>query len=167
MSLYACVPQLIKMLKNLEHWLDKGVALAQAKSFDPGVLLGSRLAPDQFPLLRQVQSACDVAKFTAARLTGQQAPRHPDTEQTLDEVRARIHTTISYLEGFKPADFEGAETRAIELPLFAGKRMVGLDYLYELQFPNFYFHAATAYAILRHNGVELGKRDYLGSLNLS
>jgi hypothetical protein len=164
MSLYAHIPQFIRMLGNLERWLDKGVAFAKAKSFDPVVLLNSRLAPDQYPLMRQIQSACDRAKFSAARLTGQQPPRNPDTEQTLDEIRARIRGTIAYLETFKPEDFAGAESRIVELPHYDGLRMVGSAYMLELQLPDFYFHATTAYAILRHNGVDLGKDDYIGEL---
>ena len=167
MSLYACVPQFIKMLENLERWLDKGVAFARQKPFDPVVLLQSRLAPDQYPLVRQVQCACDRAKFAAARLTGKQPPRNPDTEQTVDELRARIHGTIAFLKSFEPSDFAGAETRMVELPHYDGKRMVGSEYLTTLQLPDFYFHATTAYAILRHNGVDLGKDDFLGDLNLS
>ena len=167
MSLYESVPQFIKMLRNVGRWLDKGVAFAQQKSFDPVVLLGSRLAPDQYPLVRQIQSACDRAKFTAARLTGKQPPRNPDTEQTVDEIRARIQGTIAYLETFRPEDFAGAESRMVELPHYDGKRMAGSAYLRELQLPDFYFHLTTAYAILRHNGVDLGKDDYLGELDLS
>jgi hypothetical protein len=167
MSPYACVQQFIKMLRNLERWLDKGVAFAQSKAFDPAVLLNSRLAPDQYPLMRQIQGACDRAKFTAARLTGKQPPRNPDTEQSLDEIRARIHGTIAYLETFKPEDFAGVEERVVELPHYDGLRLVGSRYLIELQLPDFYFHATTAYAILRHNGVDLGKDDYLGELNPS
>ncbi len=167
MSPYACVLQFMKMLKNLEHWLDKAMAFAQKKSFDPLVLLNSRLAPDQYSLLQQIQSSCDMAKFTAARLSAKQPPRHPDTEQTLEEIRARIHSTVAYLETFKANDFEGAESRLVELPHFDGQHLVGSEYLIELQIPDFYFHITTAYAILRHNGVDLGKDDYLGKLNLS
>jgi uncharacterized protein len=167
MTLYATIPQLIKMLQNVERWLDRGEVFAKEKSFDPAVLLASRLAPDQFPLLRQVQALCDVAKFTAARLTAKVPPKHPDTEQTIEELRERIRGTIDYLRGFKPEDFDGAEERAVELPLFGGKRLLGRDYLTELQLPNFYFHVTTAYAILRHSGVGLGKTDYIGGLNLS
>jgi len=155
-----------KMLKNLDAWIEKGVAHAKAKSFDPNVLLGMRLAPDQYPLLRQVQSSCDNAKFMAARLSGKEAPKHPDTEQTVDEVRARIHTCVSHLDTFKASDFDGAETRLVTLPFMEGKVISGSDYLTEMALPNFYFHLTTAYAILRHSGVPLGKPDYIGSLNV-
>lgn len=167
MSLYeASVPQLKKMLNNLDKWLEAAVAFAQKKSFDPNTLLAARLAPDQYPLTRQVQSACDSAKFAAARLTGKEPPKHPDTEQTMDELRARVRTVVTYLEGFKPADFEGAEKRHVDLPFMEGKMMLGSDYLCEMALPNFYFHVTTAYSILRHNGVDLGKRDFMGSLNV-
>ena len=168
MSLYELtVPQYKKMLQNLERWLDKAVAFADQKKFDPKVLLEARLAPDQFPLTRQIQAACDQAKFCVARLTAKDPPSHPDTEQTVDELRARIHKVIAYLDGFRPGDFEGAETRRIELRLYGGKVISGQNYLVELQFPNFYFHVPTAYAILRHNGVDLGKSDFLGAVNFS
>jgi hypothetical protein len=159
---YASIMQTKKMLTNLEAWLDKATAHAQQKAFDPEVLLGARLAPDQYALLRQVQSACDSAKFLAARLTGKEPPKHPDTEQTLEQLRARIRTCVAYLETYQPADFEGAEARAVSLPSREGKLIKGADYLVEMGLPNFYFHVTTAYAILRHNGVDLGKRDYLG-----
>ncbi len=163
---HASVLELKKMLNNLDVWLDKAVAHAKTKSFDPVVLLGARLAPDQYPLVRQVQIVCDNAKSTAARLAGKEAPKHPDTEQTMDEVRARIRTCTSYLETFKAADFEGADARLVELPFMPGKVIVGSDYLTEMALPNFYFHATVAYSILRHNGVNLGKPDFIGSLNV-
>jgi hypothetical protein len=160
------VVQTKKMLGSIERWLDAAVAFAQKKSFDPETLLAARLAPDQYPLLRQIQVSCDNAKFIAARLSGKEAPKHPDTEKTLEEIRARIHAVTAYLDTFKPADFEGAATRHVELPFAEGKYLTGADYLREMALPNFYFHVTTAYAILRHNGVELGKRDFIGSLDL-
>jgi hypothetical protein len=167
MSLYEMsVPQFKKMLKNLDKWLGAAVDYAQKRSFDPNVLLSMRLAPDQYPLVRQVQAASDAAKFAAARLTGKDAPRHPDTEQTIDELRNRLRSCAAYLERFTPVDFAGAETRVIDLPLLEGKVLMGTDYLTEFALPNFYFHVTTAYAILRHNGVELGKRVFLGPLNI-
>lgn len=167
MSLYeASAPQFKKMLGNLGKWLEASAAHAQKKSFDPNVLLTARLAPDQYPLVRQVQSACDGAKFASARLASKEAPKHPDTEQTMDEIRARVEACSTYLATFTAADFTGAETRVIELPFLEGKLLSGRDYLNEMALPNFYFHVATAYAILRHNGVDLGKRDYIGSLTL-
>lgn len=168
MSLYDfTVPQLRRMLVNLDRWLTAGVAFAEKKKFDPAVLLASRLAPDQFPLLRQVQSACDHAKFAASRLAGKDPPRHPDTEQTLDEVRARIQTVLAYLDSFERGDFQGADERVITIgALPKGKVMIGAEYLSEFALPNFYFHITTAYSILRHNGVDLGKLDYIGQITL-
>jgi hypothetical protein len=167
MSLYeASVPQLAKMLKNLDKWLEAGEAFAAKKSADPNVLLTARLAVDQYALVRQVQAACDAAKFAAARLTGKEAPAHPDTEKTFEELHQRVRSVLAYLETFKAADFDGAEARAIELSFLPGKVISGADYLHEMVLPNFYFHVTTAYAILRHVGVDLGKRDFIGSMNL-
>jgi hypothetical protein len=160
---YAAVQQQKKMLGNLDAWIEKAIAFAKTKSFDPQVLLSDRLAPDMFPLTRQVQAACDNAKFTAARLSGKEPPKHPDTEQTIDEVRARIRTVLTYLETFKASDFDGAETRQVNVPALEGRSIPGLDYLLEFVQPNFYFHVTMAYAILRNNGVDVGKRDYLGA----
>jgi uncharacterized protein len=158
------VPQFIRILRNLDGWLDKAVAHAKTKSFDPTVLLNMRLAPDQYPLVRQVQGACDAAKFGAARLAGTDPPSHPDTETTMDEIRARIATCLAYLEGFKPSDFNGWRDRRISLPWMSGKWMRPEDYLVQMSIPNFFFHATHAYAILRHAGVDVGKRDYLGPI---
>ncbi len=166
LSLYhASIPQLEKMLKNLSRWLDKSVDYAKSKNFDPAVFLNARLAPNQFPLTKQIQSACDNAKFIAARLAGKDPPSHPDTETTLDELKARIAKVTDYVSTFKPSDFEGAETRKIALAWMPGKVLSGADYLFEFGLPNFYFHTTSAYAILRHNGVELGKADFIGSVN--
>ena len=167
MSMYeATVPQLHKMVGNIGGWLEAAAAHAKAKAFDPNVFVHARLAPDQYPLARQVQSACDSAKFAAARLSGKEAPKHPDTEQTLDELRARVKSVFDYLGTFKKADFEGVKERLIELPFMPGKVLAASDYLNEMVLPNFYFHATHVYAILRHNGVDLGKMNYIGSLNL-
>lgn len=167
MSLYeSTIPQFKITLGQIAKWLDAGVALAGAKKFEIDVLLNSRLAPDQYPLLRQIQSACDAAKSTAARLTGQEPPKHPDTETTLPEIRARIAKVLEYLDTFQAADFAGAEERKIVLPFIPDKYLLGADYVTQLQLPNFYFHVAHAYAILRHNGVALGKMDYIGQLTL-
>lgn len=163
---HAHVRQMAKMLSNLDRWLDAGVAHAEKKSFDPSVLLAARLAPDQYPLLRQIQAACDAAKFAAARTTGREPPKHPDTEQTLDEIRARIRTVLAYLETFGPADFDGMEARIVPLGFAKGKGMLATDYLSEMAIPNFYFHVTTAYAILRHNGVDVGKSLFMGSMTL-
>jgi hypothetical protein len=167
MSLYeASVPQLKKMLNNADKWLEAAVDHAKSKSFDPNVLLTARLAPDQYSLTRQIQAISDNAKFAAARLTGKEAPKHPDTETTMDELRARIRAVVEYLDTFTAADFAGAKDRLVELPFMPGKVLTAADYLNEMALPNFYFHATTAYAILRHNGVPLGKMNYIGSLNL-
>jgi hypothetical protein len=163
---FAAVTQCKKMLTNLDHWIEKSVALAQKKSFEPNVLLSARLAPDQYPLVRQVQSACDSAKAGAARLAGKEPPKHPDTETTVDELRARLRTVIAYLETFKAEDFAGAAERRIDLPFMEGKAILGHDYVVELMMPNFYFHLTHAYAILRHNGVDVGKMDFIGSINV-
>jgi hypothetical protein len=150
------------MLENLEDWLEKGEAYAKAKNFEPDVLAHARLAPDQFDLIRQVQSACDAAKYAAAYMSGQKAPSHPDTETTIAELRARSRTCVGYLETFKASDFTGGEERRVAPPWMQGKSVRGDHYLRRLATPNFYFHVTTAYAILRHNGVELGKGDFIG-----
>lgn len=164
MNLYdATVPVFTKLLGQIERWLDKAVAFADQKKFDPETLLVARLAPDQFAFLRQVQVACDNAKFCCARLTGKEAPSHPDTEKTIAELRARIQKTIDYLKTFKREDFEGAENRPCK-NAFMPAAMRGGDYLDHYALPNIHFHLTTAYAILRHNGVDVGKTDYLGPL---
>jgi hypothetical protein len=164
MSIYPTILEMKKLLRSLDACLEKGVAYATAKKFDPSVLLQSRLAPDMFPLLRQIQATCDQAKYAAARTAGKEPPSHPDTEQTMDEARKRIATVVSYLDGFKKADFDGVEARTISLPRWEGKSMTATDYFIEHAMPNFFFHLTTAYAILRNNGVDVGKRDFLGPL---
>jgi hypothetical protein len=163
---HAMITECQKLLTNLDGWLKKAEAHAKAKSYDPNVLLAARLAPDQYPLVRQVQSACDSAKFLAARLAGKDPPKHPDTEATVAELHARIEAVTTYLATFTDKDFEGADKRTIKLSWMEGKGLTGGDNLVHLAIPNFYFHLVTAYAILRHNGVELGKQDYIGSLPL-
>ena len=163
---YATVVQLTKMLRGLGRWLDQAEIQAKEKPFDPEVLLAARLAPDQYPLLRQIQAACDAAKFAAARTADKEPPKHPDTEQTLAEIRARLATTVAYLDTFSSDDFAGADELRVALPFLEGKKMRASDYLNEMAVPNFYFHLVTAYAILRHNGVPLGKRDYIGAFAL-
>lgn len=158
--------QMHKMLGQLDKWLETAAEYAKTKSFDPNVFLTLRLAPDQFAFVRQVQGACDVAKLAASRLTGKEAPSHPDTEQTLDELRARVRAVIAYVDGFSAMDFEGAASRTVSQPRWEGKTMTGADYFMEHAVPNFFFHTTHAYAILRHNGVSIGKRDYLGALTL-
>ncbi len=161
---YPMVLEMKKLLGQVDHWLETAAAHAKAKSFDPNVFLGLRLAPDQFAFARQVQTACDTAKLATARLAGKEAPSHPDTEQTLDELRARVATVVKYLAGFSAQALAGAATRVITQPRWEGKTMSGADYFLEHAVPNFFFHLTHAYAILRNNGVHLGKRDYLGAL---
>jgi uncharacterized protein len=161
---YATFGQMKKTLGQLSKWLDAAATFAQSRSFDPNLFLGHRLTLDQFPFVRQVQIACDTAKLGAARLAGKEAPSHADTEQTLDELRARVATVIAYLDGFSEADFRDAATRVITQPRWEGKVMTGADYFLEHVMPNFFFHASHAYALLRQAGVPIGKRDYLGTL---
>ena len=162
MSTFETISQFSRMLRNLDQWLQTGTTYAQQKKFDADVLAQARLAPDQFDLRQQVQSACDAAKYAAAYLSGQQAPSHPDTEKTIAELRARIQTCLQYLGTFKGSDFTGAEERRVAPPWMQGGSVRGADYLMRFAVPNFYFHVTTAYDILRHNGVELGKRDFIG-----
>ena len=166
MTLYPVVLEMKKLLQNMGGWLDKAEAHAAAKGYDANVLLQSRLAPDMFPLVRQIQSACDNAKFAAAFTSGKEPPVHPDTEQTLGEVRARLANVIAYLDGFTPKDLEGTDSRTVRRPRWEGKSMTATDYFVEHAMPNFFFHLTTTYAILRHNGVDVGKRDYVGQLSL-
>lgn len=160
------VTQYSKMLDNLSRILDKAAQYAEAKKFNVDVLLNSRLAPDQFNLIRQVQIACDTAKFGAARICGKEAPSHPDTETTLVELQARIKTVQDYLASFKPEDFVGAETRHVSQPRWEGKYLTGTEFVIQHSLPNIYFHITTAYSILRHNGVDVGKKDFLGNIPL-
>jgi hypothetical protein len=163
---YETLGQMKKMLRQLDKWLEAAAAFAKTKSFEPDLFLGFRLAPDQFALARQVQTACDTAKVATSRLTGKEAPTHPDTEKTLDDLRARVGSVLAYLDGVSAKDFEGAATRVVTQPRWEGKVMTGADYFLEHAVPNFFFHITHVYAILRHNGVNVGKRDYLGALSL-
>jgi hypothetical protein len=163
---YEIFGQMKKQLGQIDKWLDAATAFAKTKAFDPSVFLGLRLAPDQFPFTRQVQIACDTAKLAASRLSGKDAPSQPDTEQTLDELRTRVRSVIAYLDGFSAKDFEGAASRSVTQPRWEGKTMTGADYFLEHALPNFFFHLSHVYAILRHNGVDVGKRDFLGPLSL-
>lgn len=165
MTLYdSTVPVFTKLLSNVEKWLDKAAAYADAKKFNVDILASSRLAPDQYGFVRQIQAACDQAKYTAAMLTGKEPPAHPDTEKTMAEIRQRIRTVVAYLGTFKREDFHGAEERPCSHSWMGGKSLRGGDYLDHLALPNFHFHLTTAYDILRHNGVDLGKMDYLVEL---
>jgi hypothetical protein len=166
MLIHAFVLEMKKLLRNLDGCLEKGVAFAAAKHFEPEVLLQSRLAPDMFPLIRQIQAACDTAKFAASRAAGKDPPSHPDDEKTMADARKRIATVVAYLDTFTAADFHGVESRTVSLPRWEGKSMTATDYFMEHAVPNFFFHLTTAYAILRHNGVDVGKRDFLGALTM-
>ena len=161
---FEMIKQLKRTLTFMDGWLNAAVDFAESRKFDPNVFLNQRLAPDQLGFARQVQIACDTAKLGAARLAGKTAPSHADTETTIDQLRARLSSTITYLDTFTAADFAQAATRVITQPRWEGKVMTGADYFLEHVVPNFFFHASHAYAILRHNGVLLGKRDYLGPL---
>lgn len=157
--------QFTKTLTQLTTWLDAAERHAAERKFDANILMHARLAPDQFPLARQVQIACDTAKLGASRLTGKAAPSHADDEATLADLRTRIASTIAYLRTFTSADFDGAASRVITQPRWEGKVMSGNDYFLEHVVPNFFFHATHTYALLRHNGVPVGKKDFLGPLS--
>src|SRR5258708_35824876 len=157
MSIHVFVLEMKKRLGSLDHCLDKAVAYAATKKFDPDLLLQMRLAPDMFPLMRQIQAACDQAKYAASRAAGKDPPSHPDDEKTLGDARQRIAKVVSYLETFTPHDFDATDARTLSLPRWEGKSMTATDYFLEHALPNFFFHLTTAYAILRHNGVDIGK----------
>lgn len=165
-SLYrTSIPVFVRAFGNLSAILDKAAAHAEARKIDPSVLVNARLAPDMFPLSRQVQSASDSAKGCAARLAGIEIPRFEDTETTFAELQARIAKTVAFLQGVKPAQLNGREDRTITLKLRTREvSFTAPDYLLNFALPNFFFHVTTAYGILRHNGVDIGKTDFLGSL---
>jgi uncharacterized protein len=163
---YQAITQCTQAVKNVEAWLDKAEEHAAAKHFDLGVLMTGRLAPDMKPFIYQVQSACDYLKAAAAWLSGQKPPKHDDTEQTVDEVRARIRKTVAFVESVTEAQYDGAAKQRVSLSFSpAGKVLVGPNYLLQMTIPNVYFPLAMAYAILRHNGVDVGKMDFLGPIN--
>lgn len=159
------IPVFKQLLNSLSVILTKAEAYATEKNFKPTVLLEARLSPDMFPLSRQVQIATDFAKSVSARLAGVEMPAYDDNEQTFAELQARIGKTLSFIESLTPSQFEGSETR--EIVLRPGtpkeKKMVGHTYLFNYGFPQFLFHVTTAYAILRHNGLEVGKGDFMGA----
>jgi uncharacterized protein len=163
LSMYAVSAEVFaNSLGNLSWLLEKAATNAANRKIEPGVLLAARLAPDMLPLTRQVQIACDLAKNSVSRLAGQEPPRFEDTETTIEELRARIARTIDFLKSIPAAKLEGSETRDIKVP--AGDRTLefkGLDFLQHWAIPNVLFHVTTAYNILRHNGVDLGKRDFI------
>jgi hypothetical protein len=163
MSLYVHVLEMKKLLRGVDGWLDKAVAFAATKKFDANTLLQSRLAPDMFPLVRQVQLVSDFAKGAVARLSGTDNPRFEDNETSIDGLKQRLARTLEFIRSVPESAFAGAEDR--DLTIQAGPRIFefkGLPYLLGYALPNLNFHATTAYAILRHNGVEIGKADYIG-----
>ena len=163
---YRAISQCAQMLRNLESWLDKAEQHAAAKKFGIEVLLMGRLAPDQKPFIYQVQSACDYVKAGAAWLSGQTPPKHEDNEKTIEEVRARIKKTVAFVESVKEEQYGGAEGRRVTMSFAPPNTViVGPDYLMQMIVPNVFFHVAMAYAILRHNGVDVGKMDFLGPIN--
>jgi len=165
MSFYdAAVPAYLQILGSLTGILDKAEAHCKAKNIAPEVLLTARLYPDMLPLSKQIQLASDFAMKGCARLTHSEVPSTPDTETTFDQLKQRLAKAADYVKAFKPAQFEGADTKDVTFPIGPDKTMTlkGQVFLSSFSFPNFYFHAATAHGILRHNGVEIGKRDFMG-----
>jgi uncharacterized protein len=160
----ASVPAFLQILGSLTGILTKAEAHCKAKNIQPEALLGARLYPDMLAFSKQIQLVCDFAAKSCARLTQSEVPTTADTEKTFDELRQRLAKTIAYVKTFKPAQFDGADGRDVSFPAGPDKTMTlkGQQFLNNFAFPNFYFHAATAHGILRHNGVEIGKRDFLG-----
>jgi hypothetical protein len=159
----ASVPVFTHTLTVLQGLLKKGVAFAETKKFDPSVLINARLAPDMHPLYRQVYIVTDQAKGGAARLAGQEPPTYPDAEMTFPDLHNRLQKTIDYVKTFTPAQIDGSEDRDVSMQFGPNKvSFKGRVFLFNVTLPNLYFHTTTAYNILRHNGVELGKRDFLG-----
>ena len=159
------VPVFAKTLGNLSAVLDKAAAFATARKIDQSVMLGLRLAPDMLNFTRQIQVACDFAKGASARLAGAEVPSWEDKEANFDDLKARIARTIAFINAFKPAQIDGSEERDININIRGeAKTFKGQPYLLQQVLPNFFFHSATAYDILRHNGVEIGKRDFIGQI---
>ncbi len=166
-SMYqSSAPVFIRMLGNLSAVLDKAQALADAKKFDSANYLAARLAPDMLSLTKQVQIACDAAKGCMARLAGVEIPKHPDTEASITELKARIATVTDYVKSFKPEQIDGSENREVVIKLGPKQDRIpnftGITFLQAFAMGNFYFHVTTAYALLRHQSVDLGKQDFLG-----
>jgi uncharacterized protein len=160
----ASAPRFANILKNLSTILDKAQAHCEAKKIDPLAITQARLYPDMFPMTRQVQIACDTAKGAVARLAGAEIPKHEDTEQTFPELKARIAKTLDFIESIKADKMEGSDDKEVILKTRdREQKFTGMQYLLGHAYPNFYFHVTTVYAILRHNGVEVGKRDFLGT----
>ena len=164
---YAVLQQFAKTLRNLDVLLEKAGKYAEARKFDPSNFCTARIAPDMFPLTRQIQIACDVAKTAAASLAGKEAPKFEDTEHTLEQLRERIRKTLAYLATFTADDFKTLDAQTVvKLPYPQGKSMHAQEFVLSRAIPNLYFHVTTAYDLLRAGGVEIGKGDYLGALNL-
>jgi len=166
LSMHAtCAPVFVRTLGNMLNWLDKAQAYAESRKFDTANFLGMRLAPDMLPFTRQIQITTDGVKGCMARLAGQEVPKWDDNEASFDDLRARIRKTIDYVQSFSAAQIDGSEGKEILLPTRQAEpmRFTGESYLKHFVLPNFFFHATTAYALLRHAGVDLGKRDYLGA----
>ena len=158
----ASVPVFQKHLAALDAILDKAAAYAAAKKIEPAVLLNDRLYPDMFNFIRQVQASCDFAKLACARLAGVTAPSDPDTEATLPELKARIAKTLAFIDTIKPEQMEGSEEKSLTIKVGPNEMtFIGRDYLLGFALPNFFFHCTTAYGIMRHNGLEIGKRDFM------
>ena len=167
LSMYqASVPVFVRMLTNLKGVLQKAASHAQARKIDEAVLVNARLYPDMLPLSKQIQIASDFARGTAARLAGAEPPSYEDNEKTLAELMARIDRTIEFLRTKKAGEIDGSEGREIVRPVRGEPhKFSGVNYLLQYALPNFFFHATTAYAILRHNGIEVGKLDYIGKMD--
>lgn len=166
LSMYdASIPAFVNMLNALSKILDKASAYAEAKKIDAGVLVNDRLAADMFPLSRQIQIATDGVKGGAARLAGVEVPSYPDTETTIPELKERIAKTVAFLQSIDKSKFDGAEDKELTMKIGPNELTFPAKvYLFEFVIPNFYFHATTTYAILRHNGIEMGKQDFLAGL---
>ena len=165
MNSYLIVKQFARTLRNLDAVLEKATKYAEARKFDVNNFVTARLFPDMLPFVNQIRIACDHAKSVAANMSGKEAPKHEDTETTMAELRARIAKCLAYLDTFTAADFERVKPDTmIRLPNRPGKAIAAQEYLYARQLPNFFFHVTTAYDLLRHGGVEIGKNDLLGTL---
>jgi uncharacterized protein len=161
----ATVPVFEQNLGALDGIIDKAIAHAEARKIDPAVLLGCRLRPDMLPFVRQTQIVCDGAKNMTGRLAGAEIPKFEDNEASFEDIKARIKKTLAFIKGVSPSDIEAGESREITFPLGPNKmKMKGADYVFHFALPNYYFHLTTAYGILRHNGLDIGKRDFLGAV---
>ncbi|AKT43811.1 DUF1993 domain-containing protein [Chondromyces crocatus] len=167
MSIYdSSIPQMARTLRQAGVWLDKAQAYAEQKRFDPEVLLSSRLAPDQWSLRQQIQAICLGSQRLGSLLADAETSNPDILDESLPELRVRVDRAVEQLQQLRPEQFQGAEERVIPLPFLPGKGLKATDFVFEFALPNFYFHATTAYAILRHNGVDVGKTDFIGDLSL-